>query len=59
VLFIGLLFPLSQAIRTDLHKSRLVALLAQQNQRVDDAIYDKLPDLAKPFVKPILDRQQV
>ena len=38
---------------------RLVALLAQQNQRVDDAIYDKLPDLAKPFVKPILDRQQV
>ncbi len=59
VLFVALLFPLSHDIRTDLHKSRLVAVLSQENQRVDDAIFNKLPDIAKPFVKPILDRQQV
>ncbi|HEY9086132.1 MAG TPA: CvpA family protein [Candidatus Tyrphobacter sp.] len=59
VLFVALLFPLSQSLRADLHKSRLVAVLSQQNRRVDDAIYSKLPDLAKPFVQPILQRQQV
>lgn len=59
VLFIALLFPLSQQIRTDLHKSHLVVILAQENARIDDTIYGKLPDMIKPFVKPILDRQQV
>lgn len=59
VLFIALLFPLSTQIRTDLHKSRLVAMLQQENQRVDDAIKSRLPDLAKPLVDPILDRERV
>lgn len=59
VLFIALLFPLSMQVRSDLHRSHLVAILSEQNQRVDDAIYSKLPDIAKPLVKPILDRQQV
>jgi uncharacterized membrane protein required for colicin V production len=59
VLFVALLFPLSTQVRSDLHKSHLVAMLAQQNQRVDDAIYGKIPDIAKPLVKPILDREQV
>jgi uncharacterized membrane protein required for colicin V production len=59
VLFVALLFPLSTQVRSDLHKSHLVAMLAQQNQRVDNAIYSRLPDLVKPLIKPILDRQQV
>ncbi len=59
ILFIALLFPLSTSVRTDLHRSHLVAILAQQNKRVDNAIYNRLPDLAKPLVKPILERQQV
>ncbi len=58
-LFIALLFPLSHQVRTDLHRSHLVAILAQQNQRVDSAIYNRLPDLAKPLVKGLLEQQQV
>lgn len=59
VLFVALLFPLSTQVRSDLHRSHLVAVLAQQNRRVDDAIYAKLPDLVRPMVKQYLDRQQV
>lgn len=58
-LFVSLLFPLSGQVRSDLHKSRLVGILVQQSERVDAAIYGKMPDVAKPFVKPILDREQV
>lgn len=58
-LFVALLFPLSTQVKSDLHKSRLVAVLAQQSRRVDDAIYGKLPDFAKPLVKAYLEQQQV
>lgn len=58
-LFIATLFPLTTQLRSDLHKSHLVAMLEQQNQKVDSVIYNKLPDMAKPFVKPLFDRQQV
>jgi membrane protein required for colicin V production len=57
-LFIALLFPLTQQIRADLHRSRLVEILTSQNQFVDGVIYTGLPDPMKPFVKPLLDQQQ-
>ncbi len=59
VLFIALLFPLTQQVRGDLQRSKLVGVLAQQNKRVDDAIYSKLPPAVQPFVQPIIQRQQL
>lgn len=59
VLFVALLFPLSTEVRADLHRSRLVAILAVQSRRVDAAIYGKLPDFAKPFVKAYLEQRQL
>ena len=58
VLFIALLFPLSASMRAELHESYLATILAQQNKRVDAAIYGRLPDFAKPIAKQLLARQQ-
>jgi membrane protein required for colicin V production len=57
VLFIALLLPLGANTRADLHRSTLVAILAQRSRGVDQFLYDQLPDAAKPFVKPLLDSQ--
>jgi uncharacterized membrane protein required for colicin V production len=59
VLFVALLFPLSHQVRSDLHRSKLAGVLAQENKRVDDAIYAKLPAVVQPFVQPMLQRQQL
>jgi uncharacterized membrane protein required for colicin V production len=58
VLFVALLFPLPRQVRFDLHRSKLVGILTQQDGRIDDAIYAKLPDEVKPFVKPLFDRRR-
>ncbi|MGH7738283.1 MAG: CvpA family protein [Candidatus Tyrphobacter sp.] len=58
-LFVALLFPLTTEVRTDLHKSHLVAVLQEQNQRVDTAIQSKVPALVRPLVDPILQRENV
>jgi uncharacterized membrane protein required for colicin V production len=58
-LFIATLFPLTGQVRSDLHKSHLVSMLQQQNEKVDTAIYNRLPGVAKMLVKPIFDQQRV
>lgn len=57
LLFFALLLPLGERTRADLHRSTLVAILAQRSRGVDQFLYDQLPDAAKPFVKPLLDNQ--
>lgn len=57
VLFFALLFPLGERTRADLHRSALVGMLAQRNRDIDQFLYDRLPDAAKPFIKPLLDSQ--
>jgi len=59
ILYTALLFPLSRDIRTDLHNSRLVALLTQPDGRIDGAITSALPWFARPFVHPFFERHRV
>lgn len=49
-LYVALFFPLSPDVRTDLHRSALVAYLTQPNDRVDNAIMGTFPWFARPFV---------
>lgn len=59
VLYVVLFFPLSRDIRADLHRSALVQLITQPNQRVDDAIIGTLPLFARPVVAPLFERHRV
>jgi len=59
VLWVALFFPLSPDIRADFHRSHLVALLTQPDERVDGAINSVLPWFARPFVKQFFDRHRV
>ncbi|GAC1655565.1 MAG: hypothetical protein NVS9B12_06720 [Vulcanimicrobiaceae bacterium] len=58
-LWIALFFPLSPDIRSDFHRSRLVALLTAPDEKVDGAINAVLPWFARPFVRPWFDRHRV
>jgi membrane protein required for colicin V production len=53
-LFVALLFPLSHQVRADLRRSQLVEILAHENPQIDSAVLARLPDFAKPYVKPVL-----
>lgn len=59
VLWVALFFPLSPDIRADFHRSRLVAVLTQPDDRVDGAINAVLPWFARPFARPYFDRHHV
>lgn len=54
VLFLALFFPLTPQIRTTLHQSHLVPLLAQFNGFVDVAIANSVPSFARPYLLPFL-----
>lgn len=59
VLYVALFFPLSADIRADLHRSALVQLITQPNQRIDDAITGTLPWFARPLAQPLFARHRV
>jgi membrane protein required for colicin V production len=59
VLYVVLFFPLSRDIRADLHRSALVQMITQRNERVDDAIIGTLPLFARPVVQPVFERHRV
>lgn len=58
-LYVVLFFPLSSAIRAELHRSPLVALLTQGDAQVDDAITATLPGFARGLVRPLFQRHRV
>jgi len=49
VLYVALFFPLPQDVRSDLHRSALVALLQIPNASVDGALRDSLPWFVRPY----------
>lgn len=49
-LYIALFFPLSPDVRTDLHRSALVAYITQPNDRIDGDIIRTFPWFARPFL---------
>jgi uncharacterized membrane protein required for colicin V production len=59
VLYVVLFFPLSRDLREDLHRSSLVAFVAQPNAGVDSALRGTLPWFVKPLVIPLFDRHRV
>jgi len=59
VLYVVLFFPLSGDIRADLHRSALVQMITQPNQRVNDAIIGTLPLFARPVLAPVFERHRV
>jgi membrane protein required for colicin V production len=58
VLYVALFFPLSRDIRADLHRSTLVYVLTEPNQRIDNAIIGTLPSFVRPLVQPVFARHR-
>ena len=59
IVFAALFFPLTAALRDDLHQSRAVAFLQQPNKRIDDALRVALPPFVKPFATELFARHRV
>lgn len=59
VVFIALLFPLTSEIRDDMKRSHFVPLLVTQERNAGETLFGLLPSLARPYVRPMLDRQQL
>ncbi|HKU67406.1 MAG TPA: CvpA family protein [Candidatus Baltobacteraceae bacterium] len=59
VLYVVLFFPLGREVRSDLHRSALVQLITQPNERVDDALIGTLPSFARPVLHPAFARHRV
>jgi Colicin V production protein len=52
ILFIALFFPLTPAIRSNLHESHLAPFFTAYDSNVDDGILWAAPEFARPFLKP-------
>lgn len=59
VLYIGLLAPIPNDLRDDLHRSPLVQLELQPNAQIDEALVSTLPWFMRPFVNPFLKGHRV
>lgn len=49
VVYVALFFPLSAPVRSDLHRSQLVAMLLRPSQGFDHALRTSLPPFMQPF----------
>ena len=58
-LYVALLFPLSNDLRADLHRSALVAVFTRPDSAIDDKISSTLPLFARPWLRPVFDRHRV
>jgi uncharacterized membrane protein required for colicin V production len=54
ILYVALFFPLPKDVRSDLHRSQLVATLQTPDAWLDARVRDKLPDFMRPYGEPIL-----
>ncbi|HTU80568.1 MAG TPA: CvpA family protein [Candidatus Acidoferrales bacterium] len=59
VLFVALFFPLTPAIRTSLRGSRLAPYFVAPDYIAIAAVEATLPDFARPFVEPYVDRHHL
>ncbi len=56
VLYVVLFFPIPGDLRSDLHRSTLVALVTGPNAGVDDAVRSLLPWFVRPLAQPFFAR---
>ncbi|MGA2394783.1 MAG: CvpA family protein [Candidatus Lustribacter sp.] len=59
VLYVVLFFPLPIDLRHDLHRSALVALVAQPDAGVDAAVRSLMPWFVRPLAAPFFSRHHV
>lgn len=59
VLYVALFFPLTPDLRGDLHRSELVALVTQENPRIDAFVRGTMPWFVRPLVQPLFWRHRV
>jgi len=53
VLYVVLFLPLAPSVRADLHRSQLIAVLAQPTRRLDAALRASLPSFLQPIADPL------
>jgi uncharacterized membrane protein required for colicin V production len=59
VVYVILFFPIPGDLRTDLHRSALVALVTQPDAAVDEAVRSLMPWFVRPIVAPFFMRHHV
>jgi uncharacterized membrane protein required for colicin V production len=59
VIYVALFFPLTKDLRTDLHRSPLVAFVSQDNGRIDAYMRGTMPWWVRPLVMPLFARHHV
>lgn len=59
VLYIALFFPLTHDLRSDLHRSTMVAIVTEPNRSVDSLMRDAMPSFIKPLAEPLFTNHRV
>jgi uncharacterized membrane protein required for colicin V production len=59
VLYVVLFFPIPDDLRSDLHRSALVALVTQPDASIDGAVRSLIPWFFRPLVGPFFERHHV
>lgn len=59
VVYVALFFPLTHDLREDLHDSKLVAFVSQDNSQVDNYMKSTMPWWVRPLVSPLFIRHRV
>lgn len=57
--YVALLFPLSQDLRAELHRSALAGVFTRPDASIDEKIISTLPLFARPWLRPVFDRHRV
>lgn len=59
MLYVALFFPLSPDLRSDLHRSPLVAVLTEPNAQLDGTLRAWMPWFIRPLAEPFFERHRV
>jgi uncharacterized membrane protein required for colicin V production len=59
VIYVALFFPLPAGLRTDLHGSRLVAIVTSQNAQIDTFVQNTIPWFIRPVTLPLFANHHV
>ena len=59
VVYVALFFPLTHDLREDLHDSKLVAFVSQDNSQIDAYMKSTMPWWVRPLVSPLFGRHRV
>jgi uncharacterized membrane protein required for colicin V production len=59
ILYVALFFPLSHALRHDLHDSRIVQALQMENPAIDAAVRGSIPGFVRPYAASLFERHRV